>query len=281
MIKICALYSGSSGNSIFISSKDRTSVSYNILSGIEINSGTNILVDAGVNGKQMQTAMDEIGESMNDVHGILITHEHVDHMRGIGVVMRRHGIPLYVNSKTWKKMQNLSIGDIPDKLVNIIKSGKTFQIRDLVIESFRTPHDAVESLGYRITSGSKSISVFTDIGEVQEELFESVAGSDAIFIESNYDTKMLWEGAYPYMLKKRIDSAQGHLSNDDCAKTVVRLLERGTTSFVLSHLSQENNLPSVAMKTATEALIKAGAKVGRDLEISVAKRSCASVPWIL
>jgi phosphoribosyl 1,2-cyclic phosphodiesterase len=281
MSKICALYSGSSGNSIFISSQDDNFVSYNILSGTEVNRGTGILVDAGVNGKQMQLAMESIGESMDEVHGILITHEHVDHMRGVGVVMRRHGIPLYVNSRTWKRMQDMQIGDIPERLVNIIESGKTFEIRDLVIKSFRTPHDAVESIGYRILAGSKSISVFTDIGEVQEEMFESVAGSDAIFIESNYDRQMLREGSYPDFLKKRIDSSTGHLSNDDCAKTVVRLLERGTTKFVLSHLSQENNLPSVALKTTTATLLGAGAKVGHDLEVTVAKRSCASTPWVL
>lgn len=280
-MKICALYSGSSGNSIFISSKDRNFVSYNILSGVELKNGTNILVDAGMNGKQMQIAMNAIGESMNDVHGILITHEHIDHMRGIGVIMRRYGMPIYVNAKTWQRMQNMQIGDIPDKLVNIIKSGKTFEIRDLVIESFRTPHDAIESVGYRIIGSQKSVSVFTDIGEVQEEMFESVAGSDAIFIESNYDTKMLWEGSYPYMLKKRIDSTKGHLSNDDCAKTIVKLLERGTTKFVLSHLSQENNLPSVALKTTTDSLLTVGAKIGSDLEVTVAKRSCVSTPWIL
>jgi phosphoribosyl 1,2-cyclic phosphodiesterase len=281
MMKICALYSGSSGNSIFISNKDRNFVSYNILSGVELKNGTNILVDAGMNGKQMQIAMNAIGESMDEVHGILITHEHIDHMRGIGVIMRRHGIPIYVNAKTWQRMQNMQIGDIPDKLVNIIKSGKTFEIRDLVIESFRTPHDAIESVGYRIIGSQKSVSVFTDIGEVQEEMFESVAGSDAIFIESNYDTKMLWEGSYPYMLKKRIDSSKGHLSNEDCAKTIVRLLERGTTKFVLSHLSQENNLPSVALKTTTDSLLNVGARIGSDLEVIVAKRSCVSTPWIL
>lgn len=280
-MKICALYSGSSGNSIFISNKESASVFYNRGNQGGFSSGTNILVDVGVNGKEIQSAMQAIEESMSDIHGILLTHEHVDHMRGIGVVMRRYNIPLYVNEKTWNRMQQLAIGKISPDLVHIIESGSTFEIGDLSIQSFRTPHDAAESVGYRINSARSSVSVFTDIGCISENLLDCVSGSNAIFIESNYDTDMLWSGPYPWPLKKRIDGANGHLSNYDCARTIGKLLDKGTSRFVLSHLSKENNSPELALKASTEYLSEIGAKNGSDLEIQVAKRSGPSIPWIL
>ncbi len=281
MLKICALFSGSSGNSIFVSSKEKSSVFYNMDSGGGIAPGTSLLVDVGVNGKEIQMAMQAIEESILEVDGILLTHEHVDHMRGIGVVMRRHQIPLYVNQATWNRMQQLSIGPVPNHLVHIIKSDSEFEIGDLTIRNFRTPHDAVESVGYRITSNNKSVSVFTDIGEIREEVIACVCGSDTIFIESNYDYDMLWNGPYPWYLKKRIHGANGHLSNSECAKTIGTLLEKGTSRFILSHLSKENNSPEIALETTTRFLAEMGASVGKDVEIQVAKRSEPSIPSIL
>lgn len=281
MLKVCALYSGSSGNSIFVSSRQTSTMFGGAGFGAGFVSGTNILVDIGVNGKEVQLAMQAIEESIQEVHGILITHEHVDHMRGIGVVMRRHQIPIYVNQATWDRMQQLSIGPVPSHLVNIIKSDSTFEIGDLVIQNFRTPHDAIESVGYKITSNDKSVSVFTDIGEIKDEIINSVCGSDTIFIESNYDYDMLWNGAYPWYLKKRIHGVNGHLSNNDCARTIGTLLEKGTSRFVLSHLSKENNSPEIALETTTRHLNEIGARIGKDVEIQVAKRSGPSTPWII
>ena len=281
MLKICALYSGSSGNSIFVSSRQESSAFYNQGTGGAFFHGTNLLVDIGVNGKEIQTAMQAIEESVTDVHGILLTHEHADHMRGIGVVMRRYGIPLYVNPVTWKKMQQLAIGKIPEHLVHFINSGSAFEIGDLLVQSFRTPHDAVESVGYKISYKNSNVSVFTDIGEIRDEILDSVSGSDAIFIESNYDYDMLWNGDYPWYLKKRIHGANGHLSNNDCAKTIGTLLERGTSRFILSHLSKENNSPEIALETTSLFLKEKGANIGKDVVIQVAKRSGPSTPWIL
>lgn len=281
MLRSCALFSGSSGNSIFISNKEKSSVFYNFGAGQGVTPGTSLLVDIGVNGKEILQAMQAIGESIQEVDGILLTHEHIDHMRGIGVVMRRHKIPLYVNQATWIRMQQLSIGNIPDGLVHIIKSDDEFEVGDLMVRSFRTPHDAVESVGYKITSNSKSVSVFTDIGEIRDEVMERVCGSDMVFIESNYDYEMLWSGAYPWYLKKRINGVNGHLSNNDCATTIGRLLEKGTSRFVLSHLSQENNSPQIALSTTTQYLSEIGVNVEKDIEIQVAKRNGPSIPVIL
>ncbi len=279
MIKICALFSGSSGNSIFISNNNRNEyVSYSQLNPIIRKSG-GILVDAGMSGKQMQLAMNSIDETLENICGLLITHEHIDHMRGAGVIARRYKIPLYVNQLTWNKMQFMQIGDIPSDLLNIIDNTKDFTIGDYLIKSIKTPHDAADSFGYKIFSGQKTVTVITDIGEMGKDMLDLVAGSDAVFIESNYDKKMLWEGTYPYMLKKRIDGNFGHLSNEDCAKSIVHLIGKGTTRFILSHLSQENNLPSIALRETKKYLDDLGAVLDKDVLVQVAKRSCASIPW--
>ena len=263
MLKMCALYSGSSGNSIYVSN------------------GTNLLVDAGVNCKEIQIAMQAIGESISDIHGILLTHEHIDHMRGIGVIMRRYRIPLYVNKMTWDRMQHMRIGYIPNELVHIFKSDSSFAIGDLSIRSFRTLHDAAESVGFRIISNNQSVSIFTDIGEITQDVLDCVNGSDAVFIESNYDYDMLWNGTYPWPLKKRINGVNGHLSNIDCAKSIGDLLGNGTTRFVLSHLSKENNSPELALKTTTDFLSYIGAFEGKDFVLQVARRSGPSTPWTI
>lgn len=263
MLKVCALYSGSSGNSIYVSD------------------GTNLLVDIGVNGKEIEIAMQAIGESIQDINGILLTHEHIDHMRGLGVIMRRYKIPLYINKTTWDRMQFLGIGPVPENLVHIIDSDGTFGIGDLSVKSFRTPHDAVESVGFRITSNRGSVSVFTDIGVMTPEILDCVTGSDAVFIESNYDYDMLWGGSYPWYLKKRINGSNGHLSNSDCAQSVGYLLEKGTTRFILSHLSRENNLPELAIATTTEYLSRIGACEGKDFILQAARRREPSIPWTI
>jgi len=280
MTKICALFSGSSGNSIFISENHKNeTVSYSqMLTDLR---KTGILVDAGMSGKQIQLAMNSIGETLEDICGLLITHEHIDHMRGAGVIARRYKIPVYVNRLTWEKMQYMRVGEIPENLLNIIDNSKEFTIGEYAVKSIKTPHDAVDSFGYKITSGQKTITVLTDIGEMGMDMLEQAKGSDAVFIESNYDKKMLWEGSYPYMLKKRIDGNFGHLSNEDCAKSIVTLIEKGTKRFILSHLSQENNLPSVALRETKKSLDALGAVIDKDVMVQVAKRSCASIPWSL
>lgn len=279
MLKTCALYSGSSGNSIFISDNSKNSkISYPI-EGMCRNNGGGILVDCGMSGRQMQLALNGIDESLENICGLIITHEHIDHMRGAGVIARRYKIPLYVNQLTWNKMKQMQIGVIPDNLLNIIDNSKDFAVGDYIIRSIKTPHDAADSYGYKIIADNRSVTVITDIGEMNEKILDFTAGSDAVYIESNYDIKMLWEGNYPYMLKKRIDGKFGHLSNEDCSKSIVHLVKSGTTRFILSHLSRENNLPSIAMKETKNLLENEGVKFGTDVLVQVAKRSCASTPW--
>lgn len=281
MFKICSLYSGSSGNSIFISSCDDTTQSFAGLNYETLKSSTKILVDAGVSGKKLQIAMKSIGEDLDDIDGVLLTHEHIDHMAGIGVIVRRHKIPLYLTEKTWNELQRLHAGEIPENLLRVIATGSCFAIGDLEVRSFSTPHDAVDPTGFKISGEGRSVSIFTDIGEMRQDIMDVVSGSDAVFIESNYDKEMLWAGSYPWHLKNRIDGAFGHLSNADCASATAALLKSGTEKFILSHLSQENNSPRMALRTTVDYLSGLGAVCDKDYAIQVARRFDPGDPWIV
>lgn len=259
-VKTCALRSGSSGNSIFIGSGE-----------------TRILVDAGVCCRTIEESLAEIGEEAAKLSGILVTHEHTDHIAGIGVIMRRYHVPVYANKATWHAMRT-TIGKIDEKLIRVLDTSREIVIGDLAVTSFTTPHDAVASVGYRIETAQGAVSVFTDIGSLQEELLQSVAGCRIVYIEANYDHNMLMAGGYPAVLKQRIVSSYGHLSNDDCATAVCRLLESGTGEFVLSHISKDNNYPELAQMTVNSRLQSIGAKLGQDLRIGVAQRYAVSEP---
>ncbi|NLC85041.1 MAG: MBL fold metallo-hydrolase [Ruminococcaceae bacterium] len=248
------LFSGSSGNSLFVESD-----------------GTSLLVDAGVCCRSIESALAAIDADPRRLSGILVTHEHSDHVAGVGVMMRRYRTPLYVNKETWRIMSR-SIGKVDPQLINFITLANTIKLGEIEFSSFRTPHDAVQSVGYRIETSSGAVSVMTDIGTMTEQLQNAVAGSSVMFIESNYDPLMLEHGAYPRHLKSRITSDHGHLSNDDCGKAIANLARLGTVRFVLSHLSKENNYPALAYDTVSRRLQEFGIDARRDLEIQVARR---------
>ena len=259
-VKTCALRSGSSGNSIFVGSQS-----------------TRLLIDAGICARSIEQSLQGIDEEAAGLDGILVTHEHSDHIAGVGVMMRRYKLPVFANLATWQAMRP-SIGKIDERLVRVIETGQRNQIGDLVFSSFSTPHDAASPVGYRIELPGGDVSVITDIGSWQEPVLTSVAGSRIVYIEANYDHAMLMGGAYPALLKQRICSDYGHLSNEDCATAVCSLLESGTSQFVLSHLSKDNNYPELALLTVNSRLDIIGARRGRDLGIGVARRYANSEP---
>jgi len=260
-IKTCALRSGSSGNAVFVG-----------------HERTRLLIDAGVCLKTLEQSLQEIGESAGQLDGVLITHEHTDHVSGVGPLLRRYKIPLYVNLPTWAAMQR-TVGAIDERLVHLLadEGGKT-EIGDFGLTSFRTPHDAAASVGYRIETDSGAVAVFTDIGSLRDGLLDQVSGCRAVYIEANYDHSMLMAGSYPAMLKKRIAGSYGHLSNEDCATAVCRLAERGTEHFVLSHISKDNNYPELALLTVNSRLQLNGIKPETDLKVAVARRFAISTP---
>lgn len=253
MNRFCTLYSGSSGNSTLVS-----------------NGNTNILIDAGVSCAKICTSLKEIGLSAEEIDGIVITHEHIDHVRGVDVLARKFHIPVYASEGTLSKMQ---LSRVEDKYIRPVKSGESFEIRDMGIYPFKIPHDASEPLGYTMCVDDKRFSVATDIGHLSESLLKSLCKSDTVLLESNHDVKMLNEGTYPNYLKKRILSDFGHLPNDKAAWMATQLAKWGTTRIILGHLSKENNLPSLAYETSKNMLESNGIKVGDDVILKVADRS--------
>lgn len=253
----CSLFSGSSGNCIYVGTER-----------------TNILIDVGMSGKRIAQSLNSIGISPGEIDGILITHEHVDHVRGVGVMSRMFNIPIYVNNNTWKNIEG-SIGRISENNIKIIKNNSAFFIGDIDIKSFKTPHDAVDPSGYSFFNGGKKISIATDIGHVSQWVFENIKDSDILLLESNHDEEMLKFGPYPYALKRRILSDIGHLSNKSAGEALIKLLTRKMV-VVLGHLSQQNNYPELAYSTVLSVLKENGIDTDRDIRLEMAHRDCAS-----
>jgi phosphoribosyl 1,2-cyclic phosphodiesterase len=254
MIKFCSLYSGSSGNSLFISSGD-----------------TRLLVEAGLSGKKIIEALCSIGEKASEIDAILVSHEHSDHIRGAGILSRKFNLPIYASQGTWKAMEKM-IGPVLERNKMIFSSYKPFQIGDITVTPFPIPHDANEPVGYSFCASGKKVTVATDIGHISMDLLNNFANSDLLLLESNHDVEMLKIGPYPWPLKKRIASEQGHLSNEAAGEVVAYLAQKGTKRFLLGHLSKENNFPELAYQTVCNALYEKCLEAGTDVAVDVALR---------
>lgn len=253
-MNLCSLRSSSSGNAILV-----------------YNEKTKILTDCGISGKMAENALLEAGISPLEISAVLVTHEHIDHIKGVGILSRRYNVPVYANEKTWNEMHKL-IGDIEEKNIKIIKNYEDFEIGNIGVKSFEIPHDAVDPVGYSLFSSNKKISIATDIGVLKKSLFTAIQKSDTVLLESNHDINMLNIGNYPFNLKKRIKSDIGHLSNDDAGKAAEFLVRMGTENIMLGHLSKENNYPLLAFKTVENILNDVDIKVGKDVKLKVAGR---------
>ncbi|MRZ30527.1 MBL fold metallo-hydrolase, partial [Paeniclostridium sordellii] len=251
----CSLYSGSSGNSMFITS-DRAK----------------ILIDAGLPGKKIDEALKAIDEETKNIDGIFITHEHSDHIKGVGVISRKYDIPIYANADTWSAMEG-SLGKIKEHNIKVIDKRSVTEIGDLNIKAFNIPHDASGPMGYTVSDGKKNISVATDFGTFTREIYDNVKDSEVILLESNHDVNMLKFGPYPYQLKRRILSEIGHLSNDDCGNAIVELVKCGNNKkIILGHLSNTNNQPDLAYATVLDVLNDNGIKNNEDIILTMANR---------
>lgn len=233
------------------------------------NNDTTILIDCGLSGKKLTTALENIGISPKEIDALLITHEHSDHTAGAGIISRRFDIPVYATKETFEL---LNVGPLSDKNINIINNTSSFEIGSIEVHTFPISHDAANPVCYSLISDNKKYSIATDTGIMTKEIFDSISGSDYIMLESNHDVDMLMYGVYPFELKKRISGKFGHMSNDLAASVAVKLLENNTKNIMLSHLSEKNNNPHIAYKTVENALIKAGAIIGKDINLQVAKR---------
>ena len=239
--KICSLYSGSRGNSTFISA-----------------GGANILIDAGKSARSLCCALSDIGVDVDDIDAIFITHEHSDHISALQTLSHKHSIPIHILLRSAEVFNGLC----DEKLcLNLrLYEGNSFEttIKGLTVKAFPTPHDSRAAVGYRLSfeeNGEQaSIAVTTDTGHVTDVMLENLSGCYAAVIESNHDEEMLENGPYPYELKRRIASKRGHLSNADCATLASQLYEGGTKHIMLAHLSEENNLPSLAYNEVFTAI---------------------------
>lgn len=263
MIKVCSLFSGSSGNCIF--------VSYN---------ETAILIDAGVSGKRIEAALEGIGESFDKIAGIFITHEHSDHISGAGILSRRYKIPIYANPITWAAMRPF-MGKLSPDNIRHIAVGEITAIGDISVRPFSIPHDAACPVGYNIFVDGKKLTIATDIGHMDSELLANLEKSDMILLESNHDIEMLRTGRYPWPLKQRILGDHGHLCNEMAGKVVAHLAQCGTKRFLLGHLSQENNFPELAYRTVCNALMEKKINPTKDVYLEVALRDRASNVMII
>lgn len=252
MSKACQLFSGSSGNSIYIGNNDG-----------------GILVDIGVSAKRCEYALSKIGVSPDQVKAVFVTHEHHDHVAGVRVFAARHKIPVFASPESLEEMR---FTGIVNNTVGSYEMKGVLDFNSIIAEPFHNSHDAVCCLGYKFTMpDGRTISVCTDTGYITDEAKRVLNATDLIFLESNHEISMLENGAYPYHLKKRILSSKGHLSNFAAGEFAKELLQSGTTRFVLSHLSRENNVPEIARQTTVNALDEAGAKENRDYRLYVSK----------
>jgi len=250
MLKFCSLYSGSSGNSLYIENND-----------------TKILIDAGVSGKKIVDALASLNVDINDIQAILVTHEHSDHTLSLPVLSKKYDIPVYANEKTWSVLPNEKIKN--QKTFNV---NEPFLIGNLKIEPFPIPHDAICPCGFNIYSSNQKISIATDIGHITPEIVENLKKSTFLLLEANYEPEMLHSSSYPYHLKKRILSDNGHLSNEMAGKLITKLSNHGLKHVMLGHLSKENNFPELAYQTVLNELHSKNINLN-NLQVSVANRN--------
>lgn len=257
MLNFCSLYSGSSGNSLFVET-----------------SNTKILVDAGVSSKKIENALNDIDVNPNSIDAILVTHEHSDHVQGLGTFSKKFDLPVFVNQETLDAMPKQR-DKLSDKNIKKFNVNEKFEIGDLIINPFSIPHDAANPCGFNIYNNKRKISIATDIGHMTNDIINNLEESLFIMLEANYDPEVLRCSSYPFPLKSRIAGPTGHLPNEMAGKTISYLLKSGLKGAMLGHLSKESNFPELAYQTVVDELI-ANNYDENSLSLSVASRDIHS-----
>lgn len=254
MLEVCTLASGSSGNCLLVS-----------------DGATHILVDAGISCQRITTALKSLGIDPKGLAGVLVTHEHTDHIAGLATMTKQLAVPVYASRGTGRQL----CYRIPflEDLLHTFTPGESFSLGSIGVETFPTPHDAAESNGYALSAGGKKAAVVTDLGHVTEAVAGGIRGAELLVAEANHDVEWLQSGPYPYFLKSRILGDHGHLSNEAGAELVWQAVEGGARTVVLAHLSQENNTPQRAYDVVRSTLERRGAQIGRDVTLTVAPRA--------
>lgn len=257
-MRFASITSGSSGNCIYVGSSDN-----------------HILIDAGISGKRIESGLNNFDIKAEELSGILVTHEHSDHIASIGVIARRYGIPIYATKGTIQGIiESPSTGNIDESLFVEITPNEEFCIGDLTIKSQKISHDANEPVAYRISDGKKSCGVLTDLGVYNEDIIEAFKHVNVLLLESNHDVNMLSVGRYPYQLKCRILGDKGHLSNESAGRLLCEIVHDDLETVFLGHLSAENNLPELAYEAVRlELLMGCNTIKPNDINLKVASRS--------
>lgn len=252
-MEVRTLASGSSGNCILLS-----------------GGGEYLLVDAGISCRRIAAALAEDGLTPDDLSGILITHEHCDHIAGLATLTKRHHLPIYASPGTADAL----CGSVPgaSEVVHILDANQSFDLGAFTVDTFPTSHDAAEPMGFALTCDGRKAAVVTDLGFVSDDVLDGVLGCHLLLCEANHDVEWLRAGPYPYHLKQRILGDQGHLSNEAGAALALKCVEQGARTVILAHLSAENNTPARALHAAETTLGAAGVLPGRDMTLVVAPR---------
>lgn len=251
-MKISILASGSTGNTSLIETGQHK-----------------ILMDAGLSGKKIEHLLNQVGTTMKEIDLAFLSHDHTDHSGGLGVLMRRYEhLNAYANSGTWNFLQSTNkIGKLPAEQMNLIEPGQTLTLGDLDVTAFATSHDAAQPQYYVFTSAGKSAAFLTDTGYVSQQVKAVIQGCDAYMMEFNYDPQLLRDGPYSWMLKQRILSDVGHLSNEQAAQVLVDVVSRNTKQIFLTHRSQSNNTKQLALQTAQDVFSAEDANLDADVKI--------------
>ena len=260
-MNLCSIASGSSGNCIYTGTEK-----------------AGILIDAGISAKRIEQGLASIDRNIKEIKGIFVSHEHSDHIKGLGVLARKHHIPIYGTKGTIEAVKNTaSLGAIDEDLYRIIQAEEDVVIDDLVVKPFRISHDAAEPVAYRMECGDKSAAVATDLGFYNQTVVDKLQKLDVLLLESNHDIHMLQVGSYPYQLKRRILGDRGHLSNESAGKLLCHLLHDDLKAVFLGHLSKENNYDELAFETVKlEITLGSDKYKPEDFLIEVANRESVS-----
>lgn len=248
-MRFSVLASGSTGNAIYVENDEHA-----------------FLVDVGLSGKKMEQLFAKIDRDMKNLTGILVTHEHSDHIKGIGVVARKYKVPIYANEKTWQAMDG-HIGNIPTEQRFIFNMETVQSFGSLDIESFAVSHDAVDPMFYVFHENDRKLVVITDTGYVSDRMKGIIRGADSFVFESNHDIGMLQMGRYPWSIKRRILSDVGHVSNEDAAIAMSEVVFEKPTQIYLSHLSKDNNMKELARMSVSQILEEKGFIIGEQFEL--------------
>jgi len=248
-MRFSVLASGSSGNAIYVENDEHA-----------------FLVDAGLSGRKMEELFASVDRSMKKLSGILVTHEHSDHIKGLGVLARKYKVPIYANAKTWMAMEHL-VGNIPleQRFHFDMETVKTFGSLD--IQSFAVSHDAADPMFYVFHENGRKLVLITDTGYVSDRMKGHIKGADSFVFESNHDVGMLQMGRYPWSIKRRILSDVGHVSNEDAAVAMSEVVEEKPTRIYLSHLSKDNNMKDLARMSVSQTLESCGIITGEYLNL--------------